>query len=153
MPALLALGTTAYAYWTAAGVGDGEVGVQTAAPLTLTGDSAVTGQLYPGATSDVAFSVANTNAYAVTLTTLVAATITSSDELGCPGATYLVLAEPVRSALVSGSAPLPEPIPVPADSVATAASVPGLVVLAMAAPDACQGVTFTLALELAGSQA
>lgn len=153
VPVLLLVGSTAYAYWTAAGVGDGQIGVRTAAPLSVTTTAAVPGELFPGATRDLGFSLANPNPYAVSLTTLTAATVTSSDEAGCPGATFLVLPEPVTTALASGGYQLVSPILVPAGHPATSGSVPDLVTLSAAAPDACQGVTFTVALAFSGSQA
>ena len=153
VPALLGLGTTAHAYWSAAGAGAGQVGTQTAVPLALTAASAVSDALHPGATGDLAFSVANPNAYAVSLTTLTAATVTSSDGAGCPGATSLLLPGPVTTALAADGYQLPTPITVPAGHPATAASLPDLVTLSPTAPDACQGVTFTVTLAFSGSQA
>lgn len=152
VPVLLGAGTTAYAYWTAAGSGTGQAGVQTALALSLTGRSVVAGELHPGATRDLGFSLANPNAWAVRLTTLKAATVVSSDETGCPSATYLLLPETVKAALAGTGYELTSPILVPAGSLATTGSVPGLVTLSAAAPNACQGVTFTLTLALTGSQ-
>lgn len=152
VPILLGTGTTAYAYWTAAGSGGSQVGVQTALALSLTGTSVVDGELHPGATSDLGFSLANPNAYGVSLTTLTAATVVSSDEAGCPGASFLLLPDPVTAALAATGYELPSPILVPAGSLAATGSVPGLVTLSAAAPDACQGVTFTVTLALTGSQ-
>ena len=153
VPVLLGVGTTAHAYWTAAGSGDGQVQVQTALVLPVTAASAATGALHPGATRDLGFSVANPNSYAVSLTTLTAAAVTSSDEAGCKGATYLLLSEPVTTALASGGYALSSPILVPAGDPATAGSLPGLVTLSTTAPNACQGVTFAVTLTFAGSQA
>lgn len=153
-PAVLGLGGTAYAYWTAAaGSGDGRVGVQTALVLPVTSATPVDDALYPGATSDLGFSVANPNPYAVDLATLTAATVSSSDESGCKGRTYLLLSESVTTGLAAGGYMLPSPIWVPAGHLATAGSLPGLVTLSTTAPDACQGVTFTVALTFTGSQA
>ena len=152
-PVLLGVGTTAYAYWTAAGAGAGQVEVQTALVLRVTTASATTGALYPGATGDLGFSVANPNSYAVNLTRLTAATVSSSDETNCNGATYLLLPEPVATAFAAGGHVLGSPILVPAGSLAVAGSLPGLVTLSTTAPDACQGVTFAVALAFSGSQA
>ena len=153
VPALLAAGTTAYAYWSAGGAGASQIGTQTAVALSVTAAAVAPGELYPGATSDLGFSLANPNDYAVSLTTLTAAAATSDDEIGCPGATYLVLAEPVATALASDGYPLSSPILVPAGHPATPGTLPGLVTLSATAPDACQGVTFSVTLAFTGSQA
>jgi hypothetical protein len=153
VPVLLGAGTTAYAYWTAAGSGAGQVGVQTALALSLTGTSVVAGELHPGATRDLGFSLANPNSWAVRLTTLTAATVASSDEAGCPSARYLLLPETVKAAFATNGYELTSPILVPAGSLAVTGSVPSLVTLSAAAPSACQGVTFTVTLALTGSQA
>jgi hypothetical protein len=153
VPVLLGAGATAYAYWTAMGTGVGHVATATAETLAVTAIAAGPGALHPGATSDLTFALSNPNGYAVSLTTLSAATVTSSDETGCPGATFLVLPGTVTAALASGGYQLLSPILVPARNAATAASLPDLVTLSESAPDACQGVTFTVTLAFDGSQA
>ncbi|MCW2714579.1 MAG: hypothetical protein JWN88_1626 [Frankiales bacterium] len=152
-PVLLALGTTAHAYWSTPGSGEGQAGAGTSATLPVTASSPATASLYPGATSDLSFSVANPNPYAVSLTKLTAATVSSSYEAGCPGATSLLLAEPVRTAIASGGYQLPNPVLVPAGHPGTVGSIPALVTLSAQAPDACQGVSFTVTLDFSGSQA
>jgi hypothetical protein len=148
VPVLLGAGTTAYAYWSAAGEGQGQVGVGTALALPVTTGS-VSGPLHPGATGNLHFSVANPNTYAVGLTALTAATVVSSHEAVCPGATHLLVAESVSS---GGHQISPSPLLVPAKSAATAGSLLGVVTLSADAPDACQGVTFTVTLAFTGYQ-
>jgi hypothetical protein len=48
--------------------------------------------LYPGFTEgDLAFTVVNPNDYPVNFTDMEAGTVTSSDEAGCPGATWVTV--------------------------------------------------------------
>jgi hypothetical protein len=152
-PVLFGAGATAYAYWTAAGSGVGQVPTATAETLAVTAVAPGPGVLHPGATSDLTFSLSNPNGYDVSLTTLTAATLTSNNEAGCPGATFLVLPTTVTTAIASGGYQLLTPIQVPARNAATPATLPDLVTLSESAPDACQGVTFTVTLAFDGSQA
>jgi hypothetical protein len=129
----------AYALWSSTASGSGNAKALTAQTITVT---AATGaaDLYPGFTAgDVFFTVSNTNPYPVTFTSMAAGTITSSSPSLCP-ASNISVATPtisVTSAVGDNNAP---------KSIADVVSMVG------AAPDACQGVTFTIGLTLTGSQ-
>ncbi|MCW2545443.1 MAG: hypothetical protein JWM40_2995 [Frankiales bacterium] len=151
-PVLVSAGT-AYAHWTSSGVGSAEAATAIGVTLSVTASPAEPAQLYPGAHGDIAFVVANPTSSAVRLTALTAATVISSHEAGCPGATSLLLDQAVSEALAVGSYALPDDIVVPAGSVASAASMEDLVTLSASAPDACQGASFAVTLTFTGMRA
>ena len=130
----------AFALWSASGSGSGSAKALTAQSITVTASTGAA-DLYPGFTQGkVSFTMANTNPYPVTFTSMTPGTITSSDPVGCPTANVTVASASGLSLLV------------PANATATPGSVPNVVTLATAAPDGCQGVVFTVALTLSGSQ-
>jgi hypothetical protein len=129
----------AFALWSASGVGTSSAKALTAQSLTVTAATA-TADLYPGFTlGDVFFSVNNPNPYPVTITSMTPGTITTSNP-AC-------LATNITVASASGLS-----IAVPANSTATGQTIANVVTMAASAPDACQGVTFTIGLTLTGSQ-
>lgn len=133
-------GGVAYALWSATGSGSGTATALTAQTITVT---AATGaaDLYPGFTQgDVYFTVSNNNPYAVTFASMTPGTITSSNEGACPAAKLTVASATGLGMAVAGNA----------SNVAQ--SIPNVVTLASDAPDGCQGVTFTIALTLSGTQ-
>jgi hypothetical protein len=148
---LLAGTGVAYAFWSSTGVGSATIGATTAAPLTVTAVASPLTDLYPGKTDDLGIRIANSNAYAVSLTRLTAATVTSSDASACP-TSNVVLPAAVTTALAGGGWTLPAPVAVSAGASGTAATLAGFVTLAASAPDGCQGKTFTIALTVTGSQ-
>lgn len=135
----LVVGGVAVALWTATGTGSGNAQALTAQTITVT---AVTGtaDLYPGFTAgDLSFSMNNPNPYGVTFTSWTAGTVTSSDPVDCPASNVTVDDSSGLSLSVAGGATTPGVI---ADVVSMSAL----------APDECQGVIFTVALTLSGSQ-
>ncbi|MCA1719842.1 MAG: hypothetical protein LC779_01595 [Actinobacteria bacterium] len=142
----------AYAYWSATGTGAGTVKATTAAPLGVAALTSPLADLYPGKTDDLGFLLSNSNGYPVSLTKLTAVTVTSSDQVGCPGGTYITLPAAVTTGIAAGGYVLPTAISVPAGATATSASIAGLITMATSAPDACQGKNFTVALSFTGSQ-
>lgn len=138
---MLTGGGIAAALWSANGSGSGQAKALTAQSLTVT---AATGaaDLYPGFTGgDVFFTVTNPNPYAVTFTSMTPGTITSSNPSGCAATNLSVLSASGLSIAVGAS------------TTSATQSIANVVTLAAGAPDACQGVTFTVALTLSGSQA
>jgi len=130
---------TAYALWTADGTGSGSSKALTAQSVTVSATTP-TADLYPGFTQgDVFFTLTNNNPYAITFTSMTAGTVTSSDEANCPASNVTV----AGASGLSIAAPAGGP---------TAASIADVVSMASAAPDACQGVTFTIGLTLSGTQ-
>lgn len=131
----------AFATWTATGTGSGQARAITATPSTIT-VTAGTADLYPGfALGDVYFNVDNPNPYAVQFTGATFGAVTSSDAVNCPASNVTVAAS------ASGLT-----INVPAGSTGTSASIADVVTMAVAAPNGCQGKTFTIALDLSGTQ-
>jgi hypothetical protein len=132
-------GGVAYAAWTAGGTGSGAAKAATAQPLVVTAGT-TTADLYPGFTQgDVFLKVANPNPYAVNITSLTPGTITTSS--GTCAASNITVA-PATGLSIN----------VPAGATAAAVTVPNIVSMIAAAPDACQNVTFTITVSVAGVQ-
>lgn len=147
----LCLGGVSYAYWAATATGTAEVRAATAQPLTVSAVAAPTATLYPGKTEDLSFTLANSNPYGVTLTTLTAVTVTSSDAEACP-AESITLPATVTTAMAAGGYTLPSPISVAAGATGVPATLTGFVTMATSAPNGCQGKSFSFALTFSGSQ-
>jgi hypothetical protein len=130
----------AVALWSASGFGEGAAATLADATITVTASTG-TADLYPGFTQgDVHFTSANDNPYDVTLTAMTPGTVTSSDEDDCP-------ADNVSVASASGLT-----LDVPAGASAQAGTIPDVVSMAAGAPNGCQGVSFSVALTLTGTQ-
>lgn len=138
---LLTGGGIAAALWSANGDGSGQAKALTAQTLTVTASTA-TADLYPGFSGgDVTFTITNPNPYPVSLTSMTPGVITSSDATNCPASNISVLS-------ASGLG-----LSVAANATSPAQSIANVVSMSAAAPDGRQGVTFTIALALTGSQA
>jgi hypothetical protein len=134
-------GTVAYAAWSASGSGGSQARALTAQTLTV---SAGTGaaDLYPGFTGgDLYFTLTNDNPYPVTMTAMSPGAITSSDPTNCP-------ASNVSAASKTGLS-----LNVAANSTSGALSIADAVSMQASAPDGCQGVVFTIVINLTGAQA
>jgi hypothetical protein len=137
--ALVLGGGVAYAAWSASGTGSGAAKATTAQVLTVTAGT-TTADLYPGFTQgDVFLTVNNPNPYPVRITGLTPGAVTTSSGT-CTASNISILTATGLN------------ITVPAATAAAAVTVPNIVTMAAAAPDACQGVTFTIAVTLAGTQ-
>lgn len=149
--ASLSLGGAAWAYWSATGSGSGTIKATSAQTLTVSALATPVADLYPGKTSDLGFTIANPNGYPVSLTKLTAISVTSSDTVGCPSANVTPTTA-VQTAVAAGGYTLVPPISVAAGASAASASVSNLVTMSTAAPDGCQGKTFSVSLTFTGSQ-
>lgn len=130
----------AVALWTANGTGSGNARALTAQTVTVNATTG-TADLYPGFTGgDVHFTLTNSNPYAVTFDSMTPGAITSSNPGACPAAN------------VSASSATGLSLPVGANATSGAQSIANVVSMDSGAPDGCQGVTFTIALTLTGSQ-
>lgn len=130
----------AVALWTANGSGSGNARALTAQTVTVTATTGAA-DLYPGFTGgDVHFTLTNPNPYPVTFDTMTAGAITSSNPGACP-------ASNVSATGASGLS-----LAVGANATSAAQSIANVVSMQSSAPDGCQGVTFTVALTLTGSQ-
>jgi hypothetical protein len=133
-------GSMAYALWTANGTGSGSAKALTAQQITVNASTG-TADLYPGFTGGkVFFTLTNPNPYAVTMTNMTSGAITSSDPTNCPASNVTV---GTASGLSLAAA---------ANSTSAQQSISNVVSMAAGAPDGCQGVTFTVALTLSGTQ-
>lgn len=136
---LVAVVGIAYAVWTSTGGGT------TRSQATAAVDAVVSPangdpDLYPGfAEGDLAFTVANPNAYPVTFTDMVAGTVTSSDETNCPG-TWVTVEDASDLNVYSE----------PGDS--DTLTIPDVVAMDADAPSGCQNVYFDVTVTLTGFQ-
>ena len=136
---LVVTATVASAQWLAAGTGEGFSKARTAEPLrTVSAEAAAS--LYPGATGDLALTVANDNPYDINLTKVSPNGPVTSGQAACddPG-------NGVAFAEVSGTWLVPKN-----GSVTLVLS--GSVSMAESSPDACQGQRFTIPVALSGAQ-
>ena len=130
----------AVALWTANGTGSGNARALTAQTITVNATTG-TADLYPGFNGgDVHFTLTNPNPYAVTFDSMTPGAITSSNPGACP-------ASNVTASSAAGLS-----LPVGANATSGAQSIANVVSMGSTAPDGCQGVTFTIALTLTGSQ-
>jgi hypothetical protein len=130
----------AFATWTANGTGSAEARARTAQTVTVNASTGAA-DLYPGFTQgDLHFTLTNTNPYPVQFTSLTPGAITSSAPVACPSSNLTVAS---ASALT---------LNVAANATSAPLSVADVVSLATGAPDGCQGVTFTVAATMVGSQ-
>ena len=138
--ATVAAAGTAYAVWSSTGTGPGRAQAVTAQTVTVTAATG-TADLYPGfADGDVYFTLTNPNPYPVTFTSMAAGTITSSNQAAC--AASLVTVDPATGLSLA----------VGAGQTTGMQSIADVVTLAGSAPDGCQGVSFTIQLDLTGAQ-
>jgi hypothetical protein len=127
--------------WSADGTGGAQARALTAQGVTVNAATA-TAQLYPGYSGgDVFFTLTNPNPYPVVFTAMTPGTTVSSNPSGCPASNVTVVG-------ASGLS-----LAAPAGATSTVRSIAGVVSMASAAPDGCQGVTFAITLDLTGSQA
>jgi hypothetical protein len=130
----------AFAAWTANGSGSGTAKALTAQTVTV---NAVTGtaDLYPGSNGKVSFTLTNSNPYSITFTNATVGTITSGDPTNCPASNV------TANGPFSGLS-----LQVGANATSGTLTIANAVAMAHSAPDGCQGVSFTAALTLTGSQ-
>jgi hypothetical protein len=138
---MLTGGGIAAALWSANGSGSGQAKALTAQSLTVTASTGAA-DLYPGFTGgDVFFTITNPNPYPVTFASMTPGTVVSSNPTGCPITNVSVIAASGLSLTVG------------ANTTSATQSIANVVTMAVGAPDACQGVTFTIPVTLTGSQA
>ena len=139
---VVAVGATfgsAAALWTSTATGSGNAKALSTVNATVNASTGAA-DLYPGSAGKVYFTLTNTNPYPITYTSMTPGTITSSNEGACPSTN---LTADIETGLT---------LAVGANTTSAALSVTDAVYLAALAPDACQGVVFTVALTLTGSQ-
>lgn len=129
-----------YALWLSNGTGGARAEALEAVNITV---DAATGaaDLYPGFTGgDVYFTLTNTNPYPVTFTSMTTGAVTSGDPTNCPSSNVTVAAKSGLSLTVA------------ANSTSPTMSVTNVATMVSGAPDGCQGVAFTVAVTMVGSQ-
>ena len=140
MLVVLLSAAVAFAVWTSQGVGSGNARAVSAQTVTV---NASTGpaDLYPGGSGALYFTLTNPNPYPITFTAGSLGAVTSSDPTNCPAGN------------LSGNGPFSGlSLPVAANGTSPQESIAGAVTLAHGAPDGCQGVVFTVAVTLTGTQ-
>ncbi|MFC7496632.1 MULTISPECIES: hypothetical protein [unclassified Nocardioides] len=138
--ALVATAGVAFAAWTVDGTGTGAATTGTAKDLTVVASS-IDADLYPGGPAGaVGFEVTNPNPFDVRLTSV------SYGALGTGGSACAA-----ANVTMAPGAPTAVSIVVPAGQT-VADSIPGVLRLAAAADDSCQGVPLTVGLSFSGAQ-
>jgi hypothetical protein len=136
----------AVAVWTLGGSGSGSGAATVSNSLTLTAltPSGAAASLYPGGPAgSVYFQVANPNPFAVTITGLTWGTPTSNNTTTCPNSNISI----------DANAPTVVSISIPANATAGAAyQIPGVLDLAHAAPNGCEGVSFNVPITATATQ-
>jgi len=131
----------AYAYFTSQGSGATAASAGSPAPVGVSAASTA-GDLVPGGTGAVTFSLSNPNAVAVTISAVSAASVASDNPAACPSSAVSVVPSSFPYTFSS--------IPVPAGASGVSGSIPAFVRMSSSAPGACQGVTFSVSLTLTG---
>jgi hypothetical protein len=134
-------GKIVMALWSTNAAGGGEARALTAQGVTVNAATAAA-DLYPGFSGgSVFFTLTNPNPYPVLFTAMTPGTTVSSNPMGCPASNVTVVGATGLSLAASAGA------------TSAVRSIAGVVSMASSAPDGCQGVTFSITLDLTGSQA
>jgi hypothetical protein len=136
--ALVGVGGTAFAVWTAAGAGSTNAAATTALPLTASSATVSSGLLYPGATGDATVVITNPNPFPVTVTSISGGTVTSDKGASCNASTGVTLSTQTGA------------FPVPANGTQTF-TLAGAVSMSNASDNSCQGAVFTIPVTLTGA--
>lgn len=129
----------AFAAWTTSGTGSGSAQATSAVALTTTA-ATTTAQLFPGASGDLKITVKNDNGYPVRVTDVTGSgAITSDKGAACDAATGVTLTDQHSQAL-----------DIAANSSATF-TLSGVLHMANASDNSCQGAVFTVPVSLAGA--
>ncbi len=135
----------AFAAWSASGTGSGAGAATTPQSLVITPvtPAGANASIYPGGPAGpVFFNIQNPNPYAVTITGLSWGAAESTDVSTCAS----------TNVSIDAGAPTTVSISVPAASTASNVEVNGVIDLAHAAGNGCQGVAFTALVTVSGTQ-
>jgi hypothetical protein len=131
----------AYAYFTSHGSGTGHATAGTPLSVTVTATSG-TADLLPGAAAGkVYFTLTNPDSPGASFNKVTAVSPTSTSSVSCPVSNISFPSLPYTFS---------PPATVGANTTSGTEFIAGFVMLAANAPNACQGVTFTVSLTLAG---
>ncbi len=131
------VGGVAYAAWSVSATGSSQASSGTPVTGTVTVATPVA-SLYPGGATPVYFTVTNPNSFPVTYTAASFGTVSVDNATACPVSNVTVTNQTVSISLA-------------ANTTSTVQSPAGAISMASAAPDGCQGRTFTVATTLSGA--
>jgi len=136
--------SSAFAYFTATGVGTGAAATGTLSTVTVDAAPATpTTPLLPGLTGDATFKVTNPNGGAVRLTSVVGnGSVTVTGGAGCTSG----------NAGVTFSDQTGLSITIPANAVGYAVHLPGAVSMSSSSANGCQGSTFSFHITITAAQ-
>lgn len=138
---VVALSTgAAFAYYKATGSGSGSATVRTDATVTVAAATAAN-DLFPGRTGTVSFTLHNTNPFTTNFNSVTAVTVTSGNPTNCPASNISVATLPFT---VSPT------ISVASGATTGSKTLTGLISMSSSAPNACQGISFSVTLTLSG---
>jgi hypothetical protein len=143
---VVALGSSAYAYWLTTGAGSGSGATANGLTAFTTTATVPSGALlYPGATAPLTVDVDNTgNNYALTVT---AVSLDGSRSIQVDSAHQAACTNPAISVTTPNAW---AGISVGQDTSSGAVTVPGAVSMGLTASSGCQGATFTIPVTLTG---
>jgi hypothetical protein len=145
---LLIAGSVAYAAWTVSGSGSGSASATSAVNLTLTAGTP-SSALYPGASADVATSIANTNPFPVHVTSVTLDTGHGTNGFDADGGhSGCNLGSLSFTTATNGGSGWD----IPANSSLNVDAT-GAIAMSGAANDSCQGATFTVYLAATAASA
>lgn len=138
---IMAVGSIAYAAWTASGTGQGYAKAGTAQALTTVDVSAsTTATLYPSGTGNVLLRINNPNPYSVRVTSVTGSGAVTSDKgAACDASTGVTFTNQTGLTL-----------DVPATSAVTF-TLTGVAAMSNASDNSCQGAVFTIPVSLSGA--
>lgn len=130
---------SAFAYFTASGTKTGNATVGTDVIVTVTAATAAN-DLFPGTSGTVRFTLKNTNSFTTNFTSVTGASVTSGNPGGCPASNIIVATLPLTITKIT----------VAAGQTTGTQTISTLISMSSTAPNACQGVAFTVSLTLSG---
>ncbi|HEX6394109.1 MAG TPA: hypothetical protein VFZ97_11755 [Acidimicrobiales bacterium] len=138
--AVLAIGSgLAFAYFKSSGSGSGTASVGNPVAVTVAAATAAN-DLYPGQSGTVKFTLKNTNSFTANFTSVTGATVTSGNPSGCPAGNIVVATLPLTISKIT----------VTSGQTTGTQTISTLISMSGTAPNACQGVAFTVSLTLSG---
>ncbi len=134
---VVAGGLTTFGAWTVGGSGDSYAKAVTAANLTMNVVAAATGDLYPGGTGNVRYSVTNPNPFPITITAVSGNGTVTSDNATCTtGPTGVSFTNATGLTQVVGA------------GLTVVFNLSTAAAMSNASVNACQGATFTIPVTL-----
>jgi hypothetical protein len=145
---VLAVAGLVYAAWTTTGGGSGYAQAGTVQDLSTIDVSANVGtlpnKLYPGTTGDVLIQIHNPNPFPVTVTDVTAGSGSVTADTGHSSCT-------TTGVSFIDQSPLATPIAVPANGNSAERTLTNAAQMSNVSQNACQGATFTIPVDLAGT--